>query len=118
MTIWEDLFTEGAGGTAGLIGLGAVIAAPVILPTVGAVVRPLIKGLIWGVFLLTDSARGLLAGVGKQLSDTYEEARREYGQGQKNNATMNASPILPPTSATANPEARILTPEGKYVEDV
>jgi hypothetical protein len=40
MAIWEDLFPEG--GTAGLIGLGAIVAAPVVLPAVGAVVRPLI----------------------------------------------------------------------------
>ena len=117
MAIWEDLLTEEGGGTASLIGLGAVIAAPVIFPTVGAVVRPLIKGLIWGVFVLTDSARGLLTGVGRQLSDTYEEARREYEHGHEQDATANASPILTPASATANPEARILTPEGKYAEE-
>jgi hypothetical protein len=68
--------------------------------------------------VLADSARGLLAGVDKQLNDTYEEARREYEHGQKNDATTNASPILTPTSASANPEARILTPEGKYAQEV
>ncbi len=32
MAIWEDLVTEGGGGTTGLIGLVAVIVAPILLP--------------------------------------------------------------------------------------
>jgi hypothetical protein len=38
------------GNYRGLIGLGAIVVAPVVLPVVSAVVQPLIKGLIWGVF--------------------------------------------------------------------
>ena len=44
MAFLDDVFN--GWGTTTLVGLGVVVAAPLLLPTVGALVRPVAKGLI------------------------------------------------------------------------
>jgi len=61
-----------------LIGVGVALAAPVLLPAVGAVVRPVAKGLIKGGLFVVDSTKELLAEGQERLSDLVAEARAEY----------------------------------------
>jgi hypothetical protein len=76
MALLDDVFS-GWGATV-LIGVGVAIAAPVLLPAVGAVIRPVAKGLIKGGLLLADSLQELVAEGQEQLSDLVAEARAEY----------------------------------------
>ena len=62
-----------------LIGVGAALAAPVILPAAGAVVRPVAKGLIWGVLVAGDKVKELFAETREQMNDLVAEVRAEYG---------------------------------------
>ncbi len=76
MALLDDAFS-GWGGSI-LIGVGAALAAPALLPAVAAVVRPAAKGLIKGGLFVVDSLKELVAEGGEQLSDLVAEARAEY----------------------------------------
>jgi hypothetical protein len=95
MAVFEDVF-EGWTGM-GLAGLGLVLAAPIVLPVAGAVVRPVAKGLIWGALAVAATTREWWAEAGEQVSDLYAEARAEYTRGRR------AEPAA----------ARLVTPEGR-----
>ena len=53
MALFEDVFV--GWGSGALVGVGAVVAAPIVLPRVGALLRPVAKGLIKGYFAVTDA---------------------------------------------------------------
>ena len=75
-----DTATKGWGGGL-LIGLGAAVAAPVILPAAGAAVRPIAKGLVWGCLAAVDQLRELAAETREQVNDLVAEVRSEQGDG-------------------------------------
>ncbi len=72
--------TKGWGGGV-LIGIGAAIAAPVIIPATAAVVRPIAKGLIWGVLAAADKLKETVAETREQMNDLVAEVRAEYDNG-------------------------------------
>jgi hypothetical protein len=74
---WLDDALSGWGTTV-LIGVGVAIAAPVLLPAVGAVIRPVAKGLIKGGLHVADSLKEMVAEGGEQISDLVAEAKAEY----------------------------------------
>ena len=88
--------TKGWGGGV-LIGIGAALAAPIIVPAAGAVVRPLAKGLIWGFLAATDKLKEAVAETREQMNDLVAETKAEYadgnsvGSGRKSGRPMNAS---------------------------
>ena len=45
MALFEDVL-KGGGATGIAVGVGAVLLAPVVLPAVGQVLRPVVKGVI------------------------------------------------------------------------
>jgi len=79
MALFDDLLV-GWGPTV-LIGAGVALAAPILLPAVGAVVRPVAKGFIKGCLYLADTVKEVVAEGGEQLSDLVAEARAEYTTG-------------------------------------
>jgi hypothetical protein len=79
MALLDEVFS--GWGTTVLIGVGVALAAPVLLPAAGAVVRPVAKGLIKGGLFVVDSMKELLAEGQEQLSDLVAEARAEYTAG-------------------------------------
>jgi hypothetical protein len=60
-----------------LVVLGVVLAAPIVLPAVAAVSRPLAKTLIRGYLTLADMAKEFSAGAGEQISDLVAEVKAE-----------------------------------------
>ena len=60
-----------------LVVLGVVLAAPIVLPAVAAVSRPLAKTLIRGYLTLSDLAKEFSAGAGEQISDLVAEVKAE-----------------------------------------
>ncbi len=60
-----------------LVVLGVALAAPIILPAVAAVSRPLAKTLIRGYLTLSDMAREFAAESGEQISDLMAEVQSE-----------------------------------------
>lgn len=61
-----------------LIGVGVALAAPILLPAAGAIVRPVAKGLIKGGLFVADSLKELVSEGQEQLSDLVAEASSEY----------------------------------------
>ena len=74
---WYKGLLKGYGPTLA-VGIGVALLAPVILPAVGAVARPLVKGLVKGGLTVVDTVKELTASSGEQLSDLYAEARSEH----------------------------------------
>jgi hypothetical protein len=62
-----------------LVGIGAAVAAPVVIPAIAGVARPLAKGAIRGLLAVSDQVTELFAEVGEQWSDLVAEARSEHG---------------------------------------
>jgi hypothetical protein len=75
MALFDDAFS--GWGTTVLIGVGVAIAAPVLFPTVGAVIRPVTKGLIKGGLYIADSLKEIVAEGSEQLSDLVAEVKAE-----------------------------------------
>ena len=71
---WLDDALSGWGTTV-LVGIGVAVAAPILLPAVGAVIRPVTKGLIKGGLALADSLQEVIAEGGEQLSDLIAEVQ-------------------------------------------
>ena len=60
------------------VGIGVALLAPVILPAVASVFRPLMKGAVKGVFTLADTVKELTASTGEHVADLYAEAKAEH----------------------------------------
>lgn len=61
-----------------LVVLGVALAAPIVLPAVAAVSRPLAKTLIKGYLALADTAKEFAAEAGEHVSDLMAECKAEY----------------------------------------
>lgn len=75
MALLDDAFS-GSGGAV-LIGIGAALVAPVLLPVAGAILRPVAKGVIKGGFYLADTLQEVIAEGSEQLSDLVAEVQAE-----------------------------------------
>ncbi len=60
-----------------LVVVGVALAAPIVLPAVAAVSRPLAKTLIKGYLALSDMAKEFAAETGEQISDLVAEVKAE-----------------------------------------
>jgi hypothetical protein len=67
MAFFEDIFEGWA--SAGLIGVGVVLAAPTIVTLVGTMVRPLAQRLGSGFSSMTNTARGVTNETGERPQD-------------------------------------------------
>jgi hypothetical protein len=64
-----------------LIGVGAAIVAPAILPTIAAIIKPLSKMVVKGGILLFDKAREKGSEAKEFFEDVTAEAKMETGKG-------------------------------------
>lgn len=64
-------------GTPILIGIGALLLAPVVLPAAGSVVRPLIKATLKSGLLLASKGRELISEAMESLEDITAEVKAE-----------------------------------------
>jgi hypothetical protein len=60
-----------------LVVLGVAMAAPIVLPAVAAVSRPLAKSLIKGYLVLADTIKEFAAEAGDQVGDLVAEVKGE-----------------------------------------
>ena len=70
------------GFSAGSVALGAgiVLLAPVVIPMIGAVLKPVTKALIKGGLVAYESAKLSLAETKETLEDLAAEAKSEIAQ--------------------------------------
>ena len=57
--------------------MGVAVAAPLVLPAVAAVSRPLAKSIIRGYLMLTDAIKEFAAETGEQVGDLVAEVQAE-----------------------------------------
>ena len=92
MALLEDV-TLGSVVSTSLIGVGLVIAAPLLLPVVGALVAPVAREVVKGGVRLYDAGAHVVTTMGEQLSDLVAEARA-------------ATPSTPDSSMILGPDER------------
>jgi len=76
------MFDNGIKGTVPsiLVILGVALAAPIVLPAVAAISRPLAKTLIKGYLALADTVKEYAAEAAEQISDLVAECQAERAQ--------------------------------------
>lgn len=73
-------FVEDAGAPGIIAGIGAVLLAPVVIPVVAGVGKPIAKSLIKGGISLYERSRGAFAELGETWEDMVAEARAELAE--------------------------------------
>jgi Protein of unknown function (DUF5132) len=80
MALLEDVFGNGVGGPAAVV--GAVVLGSLLLPVVAGAARPVVKTAIKGGMMAYGRGREALAGVGEFVNETVAEARAELEAGR------------------------------------
>lgn len=80
MGLVDDLRKNAASGL--LIGVGAAVLAPVVLPILASIARPLAKATIKSGLMLYEKGRETLAEAGEMVEDLVAEARAEMDEEQ------------------------------------
>ncbi|MEM5789921.1 MAG: DUF5132 domain-containing protein [Syntrophobacteraceae bacterium] len=73
-------------GTGLAIGIGVLILAPVAIPAVAAVVRPLAKAAVKSGLILVERTRELVAETQEAISDMKAEAEAELADERRQDA--------------------------------
>lgn len=76
-------FVEDAGAPGIIAGIGAVILAPVVIPVVAGVGKPIAKSLIKGGLVLYEKSKGAFAELGETWEDMVAEARAELAESKQ-----------------------------------
>jgi hypothetical protein len=74
---------EHAGRPRILVGIGAVLLAPVILPVVASIGKPIAKSIIKGGMVAYEKSKGAFAELGETWEDMVAEARVELAETQQ-----------------------------------
>jgi hypothetical protein len=74
MALFEDL-TLGSVTSSTLLGLGLLVAVPLLVPVVGAVVRPMVRLAVQGGVVAYDAAATLVTTAGEELSQMVADVR-------------------------------------------
>lgn len=72
-----DELTKGKIVTGLAIGIGASVLAPVVLPMLSQLVKPVAKGLMKGGLLLFEKGKEVAAETGEIVEDLWAEAKAE-----------------------------------------
>jgi hypothetical protein len=81
MALVEDLFEGGVPRAA--IGVGLMVAAPVVLPAVATGFRPVAKTLVRGYLAVAGGARRVASRTREQMNDLVAEVRHEQNGGDE-----------------------------------
>ena len=77
-------------GSAMAIGAGVVLLAPIVIPVVASVMKPLAKAVIKGGMLAFENARIAVAETKETIEDIAAEARSEIAAGHQQTAKTSA----------------------------
>ena len=84
-------FVEEAGTPGIIASIGAVVLAPVVIPLVAGVGKPLAKSLIKGGLVAYEKSKGAFAEMGETWEDMVAEARAELAE-EKQMSTVDITP--------------------------
>ncbi|WP_341527039.1 DUF5132 domain-containing protein [Nostoc sp. UHCC 0302] len=91
-------FVEDAGPVGIVAGIGAVLLAPVLLPVVAGIGKPIAKSLIKGGLVAYEKSRGAFAELGETWEDIVAEARAEIAEDKQTPVFEAASTSADSTS--------------------
>ena len=83
MSFVGDVFKGGNIVTGLAIGIGGLILAPVVVPLVVGIVKPLAKVAVQGGVALYKTGRDAIAETGEAVSDIMAEAKSELDHGKE-----------------------------------
>ena len=75
------------------IGIGSAVLAPIVIPILASVVKPIAKATIKGGLMLFERGKELAAEAQESMEDMVAEAKAELSEEQKGSASM---PEIPP----------------------
>ncbi|WP_017655883.1 DUF5132 domain-containing protein [Fortiea contorta] len=79
-------FVEDAGAPGIIAGIGAVLLAPVLVPVVTGIGKPIAKSLIKGSIVAYEKSKGAFAELGETWEDIIAEARAELAESKESAA--------------------------------
>lgn len=86
-----------------VVGAAAILLAPVVLPVVVQVGRPLVKGAVKGGILCFERSREAMHEVGEIFEDVVAEARAEMEQARMQSARQQPAGAAAADAAAAPP---------------
>lgn len=92
MGLVDDLRKNAALGL--LIGVGAAVLAPVVLPILASIARPLAKATIKSGLMLYEKGKETLAEAGEMVEDLVAEARAEMAEEQAAGHAVAAGTVV------------------------
>lgn len=84
-------FVEDAGTSGIIAGIGAVLLAPVVIPVVAGVGKPIVKSIVKGGLIAYEKSKGAFAELGETWEDIVAEVRAEIAEEQHTPAFESAS---------------------------
>jgi hypothetical protein len=98
---FTDEFVKNGAAKGLIIGIGVAVLAPVLLPTLARLGRPVVRAMIKGGMVAYEKGRETAAELGEVVEDLVAEARAEMEQAP----ATPASPATPgqPGGADASP---------------
>jgi len=96
MALWDNGI-RGNLMTGLAVGIGAALLAPIVIPAVAAVAKPLAKAALKGGFLLYERGKEALAEAGEVMEDLVAESKAEIAEAHKEAVTV-AESQSPPNS--------------------
>ncbi|AFY51279.1 hypothetical protein Nos7524_5568 [Nostoc sp. PCC 7524] len=76
-------FVEEAGAPGLIAGIGAVLLAPVLLPVVAGIGKPIAKSIIKGGIVAYEKSKGAFAELGETWEDIVAEAKAELAEAKE-----------------------------------
>jgi hypothetical protein len=98
---FTDEFVKNGAAKGLIIGIGVAVLAPVLLPTLARVGRPVVRAMIKGGMVAYEKGRETAAELGEVVEDLVAEARAEMGQAPAE--SVSAPPAAQPSAADVKP---------------
>lgn len=83
-------FVEDAGAPGIIAGIGAVLLAPVLLPVVAGIGKPIAKSVIKGGLVAYERSKAAIAELGETWDDIVAEAKSEIAEAKQTPAFESA----------------------------
>lgn len=95
-----DLFKNNVAAGVGLA-FAATVLAPILMPAMGRIGRPLAKSLVRGAMMMVDKGREVIAVAGESVEDIMAEVRAENAMSTSAPAESQAPPFATSAAPTA-----------------
>ena len=87
----EDIF-EDAGISGVAAGIGALVLAPILIPAVAKIGKPMAKAAIKTGIVFYEKTKGAIAEAGEVFEDMVAEAQAELADEESKKALLSAEP--------------------------